>query len=49
MAILRNLATVNMPKSRRRPDDRTGGRAQWAYNHLSGMKSLRLMEAGRLG
>jgi len=31
---------------RKGPD---GGRGQWAYNHLSGMKSLRLMEAGRLG
>ena len=35
---------------RRRPS--TGGTAaalQWAYNHSPGMKSLRLMEAGRLG
>jgi hypothetical protein len=31
------------------PPGVTDAALQWAYNLLSGMKSLRLMEAGRLG
>ena len=49
MAILRNLATANMPLSAADLPGVTDAALQWAYNLLSGMKSLRLMEAGRLG
>ena len=49
MAILRNLATANMPDSGLGAMGVTNAALKWAYNYLSGMKSLRLMEAGRLG
>jgi hypothetical protein len=48
MAILRDLAIViismEAPGRARRPLA-----PHWAYNQGSGMKTLRLMEAGRLG
>jgi hypothetical protein len=49
MAILCNLAIVNIAEIRQNRGLGTADVPQWAYNHFSGMKTLRLMEAGRLG
>jgi hypothetical protein len=49
MAILRNLAIANIPAAARLWPRRHVRHGVSAYNQGSGMKTLRLTEAGRLG
>jgi hypothetical protein len=49
MAILRNLAIANISPTPAASAGRQVRRGVSAYNQSSGMKTLRLTEAGRLG